>query len=1152
MTMARSPFQGTYQPGVRPTVITAPDALVYINGETDILGCSKCRRRFNWNRYITSIQVDLNVDSSPGSASINLSLPRHSVDEFYFDGNPLITEMMEVEIFAKGFYLLEGVPQYYPIFWGLVTEVSDSYSGGEHTFSINCADILKWWELCKMNVTPAFTEPTGQGGRSIFGNVFFGMNPYDVIWTLAQQSFGDVVVGTGSLNMQLREKNPDFKSTFSTALGDIMQYWNKRFSKIRSNLMLYGTSGTAVRGDTIQAAYQNRKPQFGKPFVSQLVRQANGGTAQMDFDPTDPDVVAFRTQGGQAGQVNFWQTEYQTKLELANAAKEAIGFEFYMDVTGDLVFKPPFYNLDILSNKPVSWIQDIDIIDWDFSQSEAEVVTQVQLQGNFTGSIDWGMPEEATPLTSVTDYHLLRKYGWRSQTFNSEFLADPKVMFYVGLDMLDRYNCKRFRGTVTIPFRPELRLGFPIYVGPKDQVWYIQGISHNISFGGRAQTTLSLTAKRSKFLAPRGIGTLTLTSYKGAKETSDKKPFDGTTLNLTPRQLADGGRFKADVGEAAQIPPVNSPDTTGGIDPYEPLLLRHPKTGRIVGYPNVVMAYTSPFSATPDQLAKLQGRKKGSDPRVAQSKIKKAETASKSELADVARVSSTVTPSDEVREKHLNNRYTYGINSAGVYTYLHDQSKVVKEMLLIPASNITFNQEVVKFYGQSGMIRPVSDERGFEVIGHHRYGRGVSLRDGALVLTEGPNGQVAIGTQLALAGGLIETLQAQSAGLTTVSTSYANPADAIARLQPDDLQTAAAINPETKKPELVTSGTTFITNASVNSKQVQGGVSPPDVEANQLSKALSLAEMSVRSDMLSSGDTVDPNCDCVSGRSDLAFINVGYQVQTLNPTQSDISLHAEAKLIVDAAAAQATKDLAARSASNATAGLAEVADTATSYQEFYNQALQTALNGATPELTQAVNDVNNANISEDLTARPSPVVPGQVLTKVDNFLASLYKALDGPHQRYEQEIRGDLLTTETRTPAQIRFENAPSDVSPFAPPYSTPNRAAGGDPTALALQAKTSLNRVSDAWSGFGNKLKAESERKQLQSQINTSKAHITALEAEKRRLQTIAASGGVVVGSGESVSQQIAQIDKDITAETQSVSSNTTKLGQLSQEFPP
>ena len=36
--MPRSAFQGTWQQGVRPTIVTAPDALVYINGETEIIG----------------------------------------------------------------------------------------------------------------------------------------------------------------------------------------------------------------------------------------------------------------------------------------------------------------------------------------------------------------------------------------------------------------------------------------------------------------------------------------------------------------------------------------------------------------------------------------------------------------------------------------------------------------------------------------------------------------------------------------------------------------------------------------------------------------------------------------------------------------------------------------------------------------------------------------------------------------------------------------------------------------------------------------------------------------------------------------------------------------------------------------------------------
>lgn len=1144
--MARSPYQGTYQQGVRPTVVTAPDALVYINGEVDVLGCNRCKRRFDWNRFITSIQVDANIDSPPGTASINLSVPRHSVDEFYFEGEPLITPMMEVEIFAKGYYLVEGVPQYYPIFWGIVTEVSDAYSGGEHTFSINCSDILKWWELCKMNVNPAFTEAVGQGGRSIFGNVFFGMNPYDVIWTLAQQSFGDVVVGTGSLTSLVNEKNPNLKSNFRYALGDIMQYWNERFSKIRSNLMLYGTTGNAVRGDVIQSAYQNKKSTFGKPFASQMVRQANGGSAtQMDFDPADPSVVAFRAQGMQAGQVNFWQTEYQTKLELANAAKEAIGFEFYCDMTGDIVFKPPFYNLDVLSNKPVSWIQDIDVIDWDFSDSEAEVVTQIQLQGNYTGNIDWGMPEEATPNTSVTDYHLLRKYGWRSQTFNSEFMSDPKLMFYVGLDLLDRYNSKRHRGTVNIPLRPELRLGFPIYIAPKDQIWYIQGISHNISYGGRAQTSLTLTAKRNKFLAPKGIGTIQLTGYKGPKEKQPKTVLQGEASSLTARQLAEGGRFKADVGDAAQMPATNAPTSATGDDPYEPLILRHPKTGRVVGYPNVVMAYTRPFNPTPDELSKLKGEKGRTDSRTVQSKVKTSQDAQKKELDNINQQSFTFTKEDAVREKHLTNRYAYGINSAGVYTYLHDTSKVIKEMILLPAANITFNQDVIRFSGQSGMIRPVSDERGFEVIGHHQYGRGVSLRDGALVLSKGPNAQADIGVQLALSGGLNETLQAQSQGLTTVTTAYADPADAVARLSPDDLQTAAAINPETKKPEFVNDGTNFVSTATLNSHEQKGAVTPASVEASQLSRALTLAEMGVR-ESTQAGDNANGLCECITGRSDLAFINIGYQVQVMRPSASDTDLNEVASSNLEKARAIAEADqlVLAGTITLQEALDREVNKTASTLSADEKQALLTAW--AAEQSGEASDNL--------IGPKPGNVLDnGQMVSKVEKFLATLYSALDEPHQQYEKELRGELIPVQTRTPSQVRFEGEGSSQGNFSPPYSTPSRAMGGDPAALAIQAKTATNNIAKAWDDFGGKLQANTERTRLNGEIDRDRASISRLEKSITDLQTTLDNGGTVNNliDGD-IPTRIQNLKSQVAELNQQASSNEAKLTQLNQKFPP
>lgn len=1175
--MARGPFQGTFNSSTRPTVVTAPDAIVYINGETEIMGCPSCRRRFDINKYIVSVQADLSIDSTPGSCSISLSIPRHAIDDFYFDGKPILQPMMEVEVFAKGYYLIEGMPQYYPIFWGLVTEVGDSYSSGEHTVSIQCSDILKWWELCKMNINPAFTQATGQQGRSTFGNVFYGRNPYDVIWTLAQQSFGDVIVGTGSLVSMMAEERQ--QTTFTAAMQDLMRYWQSRFQRIRSNLLLYGTKGVAVRGDSLYETFRSGGGKDNGPFASAAVKFANGGIdgGAMAYDPTDPEVVAFRTQHQQAGSVNFWQSEYQTKLEMANAAKDAIGYEFFMDVTGDIVFKPPFYNLDTLSNKPVSWIQDIDIIDWDFSESEAEVVTQLVLQGSFGGNVDYSMGEEVTPFTSVTDYHLLRQYGWRSQTFNSEFLGSTQLMFYTGMDMLDRLNARRHRGTINIPMRPELRLGFPVYVAPKDQFWYVAGISHNIQFGGRAQTTLTLTARRGKFIAPHGIGKLKLTNYNppaakqnvngpgnavaaakdvlgkhliekgdtaskrvakalleaikagsakgGGKPEPDKggatggaQPKVDPNAQATSRQLSQYATFSLKVGDAALMPGTPQPEgkAAPSNNPYAPVILRHPKTGRIMGWPNVVMVYTRPFKGTPKALPPLAGQKPNPSGRgITAAKMKQRDVFFRAQTLNLAKTNMD-TKSDDIRKKYKLNRYSYGLNSAGVYIYAHDTSKKIQELLLMPKSRIK-NEEaepaINVVSGDTGMIRPVSDDRGFEVIGHQRYGRGCALRDGSLVISEtkDPNNTRAnIGTQFALSGSLTDSLVAQSNGLTTVQTPYQNVADATARLTADDQETAAILDQDT--PKYVPVEKTFVSTAPLGSPPQQGV--PVSLEASQLSRALTLTEMAIRQNYLDQANNTDPNlqCTCLTGRSELAFINVGYKVQTLKKATSDVS-------------SVPTGAAGAGSAS----GMSNVDKRVTQAQQHYIDAL-----------------ANNRPVAVNMMLNS----PQELETLIEGYLFDLYDMLDRDHMEFEKTIRGEYMQQDKRTTLDVRSGTGPTPDDMFEPPYGAPNRAALGDPKALLQQASDSIGQINSIfkkWTKFGESIKATSDKAYYSGQISKLNGEVARLEAEKAKIEAATVYAGVGKATANllvtDTQKQIEYLQQQIDAKKQEITGYELQL---------
>lgn len=1208
-----SPFVGAFQPNLRPTVVHAPDALVYINGELGVPGCPDCKRTFDFNKYITSITVDLNIDSAPGSASISLAVPRHTIDDFYFDGNPIVTPMMEVEIYAKGYYLLEGIPQYYPIFWGLITEVSDNYSGGAHTVSIACSDILKWWELCKMNVNPALTAP-GAKSLSLFQNTYSGMNPFDIIFSLAEQSFGDVIVGTGSLITSYREQNQT--ATFDVALSDICLYWQQRFSKIRNGLLLYGTNGVAVRGDTLESTYQRlattatgTKPNL---WVANAVRVANGGpdAGEMVYDPYGPNTVAFRNNYSGIG-VNLWQSEFQSKLELAQAAKESIGYEFFMDVDGSIVFKPPFYNLDVLSNKPISWIQDIDIIDWDFSESEAEVVTQIILQGSFAGAIDLGVSTELTPFSSVTDYHLLRKYGWRSQTYNSEFLGDPQLMFYQGLDVLDRLNSRRHRGTVNIPLRPELRLGFPVYVAPKDQVWYVQGISHSINFGGRAQTTLTLTAKRTKFIGIRGITTLTLqppaampataatapgtTAAGPGNSTSAGNALPSTAFPYSSAQLSSSASFTLNLGtHPAYLPALNTPDSVtaaDGINPYQAIILRHPTTGRIMGAPNVVMVYTGSFASAATYQNNYQGNVgQTTPPSPASQKTQTQKITNNQTIAFANRQAVGIDDTaSQLREEQIVNRYTYGLTSAGRFLYAYDTSTapgssgsstgVIGEILTLPANNITVSptpQDSNSLFkkGTTALIRPVSDERGFEVVGHFKYGRRVSLRDGSLVLTGNTNTATNIDMQLSLGGNLYDTLMTQSQGITAISAAYPNPAQTIATLQPTDLQTAAVIQPDSQVqvPD-TSSGNQLLGPSGYNAlgyPQQQG--SPASVEATQTSRALTLAEMDIQASGTDPADPNDAKCPCLLSRSDLAFLNTGYTVQgaqdivgTSSPDFTTLGNSVPGGSVTATLGTSTNPSPMQQQLSNQTAlvqslqsQLNSAMSTASTVDQVSNPVGWSAAQQTVTTLQGQLSDAMDMQSDLEGMVQTLQSAPGQstdgttpapstnsTLAKAEQYLVNLYQALDGPHQQYEQALRGTAGPGAAVTQPPDYLSQTPTSAPSLAAPFSPTTGAAIGNPVAAALTADSAVDNISQTWSQFGQQLQSTAQRATVQGKISQAQSQLSTVQAQIAALQAHSAGTTIVVGN-QSPQSQLASLQQQAAKLQQQISDLQLQLAQL------
>ena len=553
MGLEDRPYVGTWQLNNQQVIRHTPDCLVYFNGDLAIPGCPTCGSRINLMPYITQVSVDPSTDP-PATASISLHVPRQMGDNIFHDGRFRFGPGIEVHIYMRGYFPVKGLlaettPQetggidmsdsvlypYYMVFHGVVTEVDWSYDGGEHTASISCADLLHFWQFQRMSTQGSLFGARPMNSKvkmSLVGHNLTGMSPYSIIYTL----FRDVAGAAGGVEFALG--NETNAAANSTVVGESLfslniLYWEKRFSQNTLSLRMYGMDGTLYNNAQQAFIGSIRSSDIGKlakrmkdktlqtnehdPLANLLkkMRLTNFNFTTV-FAPQESEddakkgglgvntaqIHAFVSDIGNWGEVNMFDSVYQTKIDVANTVKEAVGYEFYMDVDGDIVFKPPFYNLDTSTSRAYV-IKDIDIINLTVKEGEPEATVVKatgswfkNLQGTGTDN-EWGVRGE------FMDYKMVAKFGWRQPApFETAYHTNPRAMFYAAVNRYDLYNLGVNSATCTIPIRPELRPGYPVYIEPLDCFYYLTAFSHTFSFGGRCTTSLTLQGRRAKFYAP--------------------------------------------------------------------------------------------------------------------------------------------------------------------------------------------------------------------------------------------------------------------------------------------------------------------------------------------------------------------------------------------------------------------------------------------------------------------------------------------------------------------------------------------------------------------------------------------------------------------------------------------------------------------------
>lgn len=531
------------------TLQLAPDALVFING-SNLLEDSE-GKVFDIREDITEISTSLSVDTVPGTANFTISLPEHSGGRVGFKKYENLKVMSEVVIYFRGRFLKNGKYPYYQAFWGMISAITENYNDGVNTLSVSCVDILRWWEITNIVINPSLlaTRENLHGylhnvfgiekedvkaflngetiknidGKSvsIFGNIFAGMTIPQIFEKMSTISFLQMTPVNDYLNSTAAASpvTNDLRNKKS-----LMEYWIERFNLVGKNLKIYG-----------------------------LVKK-NG---KLDIDMTK--VVFGATESQIPDETKIYQTipttvkvdksDKRSQLEIAKELKESIHFEFFMDVNGDIILKPPFYNLDVSKNIPNSILHDLDIINWNFIQSESEVVTRVDVSGAIANVSDYNQTINGI----AYDSFLALQFGERTRQRSMPWLRTSEQCLFWGQAELARQNALINQGTITIIGRPELKLGYPIYVPSRDAFYYVKGIENSFSFGGTFTTTLTLVAERTR-------GKENLKLFRNVGEIKDEQ------IPISGNSIADETNFSKQIF----MPNVCTPRAKEHIDIVQP------------------------------------------------------------------------------------------------------------------------------------------------------------------------------------------------------------------------------------------------------------------------------------------------------------------------------------------------------------------------------------------------------------------------------------------------------------------------------------------------------------------------------------------------------------------------------------------------------
>jgi len=520
-----------------PVTFVAPDAIIFIEGEGGLSRTIRLKKYENgqvneveidFMNYVSSISVSKGINRVPGEASITLRTPKHMMNGIYGSIRETLSTMLEIEIYMKGRFLFDDEssgnlePRYYPVFWGVISNLSDNEVAGDlSTVTVTCQDMMRWLAVTKVNVKSSIassvikTDPQGEvrstkDNAHAYSSYYVNLSTPGIIADLVTLSTDEnffqpknITTRDAPRDVIIAEQS---LSSFQQYTDQLIEIWRQKFTAIASALFIYGfdkMSPTVVNQLQIHDVDLDLDAYiyiYGARPVDVTLSDVESTAKNVPWI----DVTRLMSKGAapfKTASAPLFASNFQDRLSVANEAKDQVHLEFYQDVDGTIVLKPPFYNMETRENK-IYTIEDIDIVNFNVVEDESVILTRIDVTG---AVVNGSNTNDITHIYGYAiDFDKLLKFGLREETIQTNFLTTAAECAMYAERELARRNTLAYNGSISIQGRPELKLGYPIYVPSRDEFYYVTGITHSFTFGGSFDTQLTVTTRRGKKIDRKG------------------------------------------------------------------------------------------------------------------------------------------------------------------------------------------------------------------------------------------------------------------------------------------------------------------------------------------------------------------------------------------------------------------------------------------------------------------------------------------------------------------------------------------------------------------------------------------------------------------------------------------------------------------------